>query len=65
MEEVVPQIDMRLNPRVGLAQGHEGRYAGSLKKSSDASPSRRTTTARGEIHVMAHQILARRTTRMP
>jgi hypothetical protein len=26
MEEIVPQIKVGLNPHVGLAQGHEGRY---------------------------------------
>jgi hypothetical protein len=40
-------------------------YAGSPKESSDVTPSLRTTTGRGEMDLMAHQILARRTPYMP
>jgi hypothetical protein len=40
-------------------------YAGSLKESSDATPSHRTAIGSGEIDVMAHQILTHSTPHTP
>jgi hypothetical protein len=40
-------------------------YAGSPKESNDAAPSHRTIAASGEFDVMAHQIPAHGTPRMP
>jgi hypothetical protein len=40
-------------------------YVGSLRGSSDAALGHRTAIERGEIGVMAHQILAHRTSCMP
>jgi hypothetical protein len=54
-KEVVPQVEMGVNPHVGLKQSHKGRGMQDPRGGSDgAAPGCNTAAMSGGISVMTH-----------